>query len=140
MLRLIGLGAAAVLLVVVGLWRVPNSQGAIVRHLSGREMSSMLGGLCDIDCETRTTGCSTRPPCDSHDDCEPYFWEVLCTDTTKDETCTKVTTFGFDCVVDPPHQCWPYIVADGTCNLLLQLCSVEGNQGNCPDTASQCHY
>lgn len=126
----------------VGSLCVRGSESSLaVSVLSPDAQAKLVGQLCDIDCQTIPSGCSTRPACSTHSQCEPYFWASLCTDTTQNETCSLLTTFGLACVVDPPHTCWPYVVADGTCNLLLGLCSVEGNQGNCGATvATQCHY
>ena len=78
---------------------------------------SLRGGgssNCDIDCEV-VGNCRNEPECDTHTDCEDYTGNFYCADNDDDETCTKVTKWGWDCVVDPNTTCTPRGVATGFC-------------------------
>ncbi|MCK5600274.1 hypothetical protein KAR91_00205 [Candidatus Pacearchaeota archaeon] len=109
----------------------------VAKKLSLQEQQNIRGG-CDIDCEDTGT-CNTRPACTSDDQCTQF--QAVCTDTTDIETCSKETKLGWDCVYDDSHSCSPKVLMTGYCDtLIMDRCKVEGNQGECGTTATQCHY
>jgi hypothetical protein len=99
-----------------------------------------LGALCDIDCASVSTGCSTIPSCTQNSDCSA--WSVVCTDTTNNEFCILVTTLGVPCVVTGPHQCYPAAYLTGICNTGTGKCQINSGPivGNCAGTSATCMF
>jgi hypothetical protein len=140
-MRRLALAGSIAVVLVIGFGAYARSVGPVASSLSMVAQESIRGGLYgdDIDCEDVPGPCFTPKPCLQDTDCE--VGKEVCTDTTKTQTCTKITYFGLACVVDPPHICSLEQYEKGICDMANHACAVEGDTGQgCGTSATQCHY
>lgn len=110
----------------------------VMRKLSWQEQASLRGGGCDIDCEVVGNCHPGSIPC-VQDACCPTLLTPRCVETDSKETCTAITQYGLDCVVEDSEECSPAKYFTQMC--VGNICQVSvSDAGSCNDTATKCSY
>lgn len=135
---------SVVLVVVLACISYSSSDKHVLADVPLQAQISLRGG-CDIDCEVPNpmSNCyikSGNRQCYIPEHCEwPVNPDLVCADTTADETCTKITDWGIPCLVLAPHDCWPLQFNDRTC--VDYYCGVHGPPiSNCGPSVIQCIF
>ena len=121
-----------------------------VAQLTEEQMSKIVGAQSeggDIDCQATSNQCpwelapvgGANSPCDTEGAaCDTD--ETWCQDATAEETCSLITSWGWDCGYYAPHSCTGYV---GKCVDMLGTLACTGRQetgsADC-GSVTQCYY